>query len=114
MSEFALRALAVLTSAVILLAFGIYFGTPISDTYKHDYIFFGGGVISLLSGLATLGLFGMLLKQRKEYGDDITSDIGYPELAAAPPNRGGPAAAKAAAAAAAADDSDDGESSDDA
>ncbi len=101
MSEFMLRALAILTSAFILLAFGIYFGTPISDTYKHDYIFFGGGVISLLSGLAMLGLFGMLMKQRQEYGDDITSDEGYPEMAAAPVNRGGPAAAKAAAAAAA-------------
>ena len=108
MSEFALRALAILTSACILLGFGIYFGTPVSDTYKHDYIFFGGGVISLLSGLAMLGMFGMLLKQRKEYGDDITSDRGYPEMAAPPPNRGGPAAARAAAAAAA-DDSGESE-----
>jgi hypothetical protein len=108
MSEFVLRAIAILTSAFILLAFGIYFGTPVSDTYKHDYIFFGGGVLSLLSGLATLGLFGMLMKQRQEYGDDITSDEGYPELAAPPPNRGGPAAARAAAAAAG--DSEDSDS----
>ncbi|HEV3234990.1 MAG: hypothetical protein WAT58_00850 [Candidatus Dormiibacterota bacterium] len=110
MSEFALRSLAILTTAFILLGFGIYFGTPVSDTYKHDYIFFGGGVISLLSGLATLGLFGMLLKQRQEYGDDITSDQGYPEMAAPPPNVGGAAARKAAADAAA--ESDDSESSD--
>jgi hypothetical protein len=107
MAEYTLRALAVLVTAIMLLAFGIYFGTPVTDTYKHDYIFFGGGVISLLSGIGTLGLFVILMKQRKEYGDDVTSDIGYPEFAAPPPARGG-AAARAAAAA----DAGDSETSD--
>jgi hypothetical protein len=107
MSEYALRAMAVLLTAFILLAFGVYFGTPVSDTYQHDYIFFGGGVISLLSGLVTLGFFVVLLRQRKEFGDDIESDIGYPEMAGPPPNRGGAAARAATAAAASGDDSGD-------
>jgi cytochrome c biogenesis protein CcdA len=108
MSEYALRAMAVLLTAFILLAFGVYFGTPVSDTYQRDYIFFGGGVISLLSGLATLGFFVVLMLQRKEYGDDIQSDIGYPEMAGPPPNVGG--AAARAAAAASSDDSGDSDS----
>jgi hypothetical protein len=103
--EYALRALAVLIMSVLFLAFGIYFGTPVSDTYLHDWIFFGGGVLSLLAGIATLfGFLGMLVKLRQEFGDDIISDIGYPELAGPPPNRGG-----AAARAAAAEDSSDSE-----
>ncbi|GAC1331669.1 MAG: hypothetical protein NVSMB17_09910 [Candidatus Dormibacteria bacterium] len=96
--EYALRALAVLIISILFLVFGLYFGTPLgSDAYQHDWIFFGGGVLSLLAGLATLGGFGvMLLKLKQEFGNDITSDIGYPELAGPPPNRGG-AAARAAA-----------------
>jgi hypothetical protein len=97
--EYALRALAVLMLSILFLGFGLYFGTPLgSDAYKHDWIFFGGGVLSLLAGVGTLLGFGvMLMKLRQEFGDDIASDIGYPELAGPPPNRGG-AAARAAAA----------------
>jgi hypothetical protein len=97
--EYALRALAVLLMSILFLVFGFYFGTPWgSDAIAHDWIFFGGGVLSLLAGLGTLFGFGvMLLKLRQEFGDDIASDIGYPELAGPPPNRGG-AAARAAAA----------------
>ena len=95
--EYALRAVAVLTMSLLFLAFGIYFGTPVSDTYLHDWIFFGGGVLSLLAGIGTLfGFAVMLMRLRSEFGDDIASDIGYPELAGPPPNRGG-AAARAAA-----------------
>ncbi|MFN2463818.1 MAG: hypothetical protein ABR573_07965 [Candidatus Dormibacteria bacterium] len=97
--EYALRAIAVLMMSILFIVFGLYFGTPLgSDAYQHDWIFFGGGVLSLLAGIGTLfGFFFMLMKLRKEFGDDITSDIGYPELAGPPPNRGG-AAARAAAA----------------
>ena len=104
--EYALRAVAVLTMSLLFLAFGVYFGTPVSDTYLHDWIFFGAGVLSLLAGIGTLfGFFVMLFQLRREYGNDITSDIGYPELVAPAPARGG-AAARAAAAADAEDSSD--------
>ena len=107
--EYALRAVAVLTMSLLFLAFGVYFGTPVSDTYLHDWIFFGAGVLSLLAGIATLfGFFVMLFQLRREYGNDITSDIGYPELVAPAPARGG-AAARAAVAAADAEDSSDSE-----
>lgn len=97
MLEYALRAIAVLMLSILFLGFGLYFGTPLgSDAYQHDWIFFGGGVLSLLAGVGTLFGFGMmLLKLKQEFGDDITSDIGYPELVGPPPNRGG-AAARAA------------------
>lgn len=89
MFEYVLRALSVLILAVLLLVFGWYFSFG-TDTLQHDWIFFGGGVLSLLSGLACLGFFVMLLKLRQEFGDDIASDVGYPELAAPPPaGRGG-------------------------
>jgi hypothetical protein len=103
--EYALRALAVLTMAVLLLVFGWYFSFG-TDTLQHDWVYFGGGVLALLSGLATLGFLVMLLKLRQEFGNDITSDIGYPELVEPPPARGG---AAARAAAADADDSSDSE-----
>ncbi|MDQ6746741.1 MAG: hypothetical protein M3010_01350 [Candidatus Dormibacteraeota bacterium] len=104
--EYALRALAILMISILFLGFGIYFGTPVSDAYLHDWIFFGGGVLSLLAGIGTLlGFLGMLVKLRQEFGDDIISDIGYPELAGPPPNRGG-AAARAAAAEDSADSED--------
>ena len=97
--EYALRAIAVLMMSLLFIAFGLYFGTPLgSDAYLHDWIFFGGGVLSLLAGVGTLLGFGfMLMKLKQEFGDDVASDIGYPELAGPPPNRGG-AAARAAAA----------------
>ena len=96
--EYALRALAVLMMSILFLGFGLYFGTPLgSDAYLHDWIFFGGGVLSLLAGIGTLfGFAVMLMRLKSEFGDDIASDIGYPELAGPPPNRGG-AAARAAA-----------------
>ncbi|MEA2684156.1 MAG: hypothetical protein QOK05_2484 [Chloroflexota bacterium] len=94
--EYMLRAMAVLTLALLLIGFGWYFSFG-TDTLQHDWIFFGGGVLSLLSGLATLGFIPMLLKLKQEFGDDVTSDIGYPELVGPPPARGG-AAARAAAA----------------
>jgi hypothetical protein len=102
--EYVLRAMAVFTLAVLLIGFGWYFSFG-TDTLQHDWIFFGGGVLSLLSGLATLGFIPMLLKLKQEFGDDITSDIGYPELVGPPPARGG-AAARAAAAEAESDSED--------
>ena len=96
MLEYLLRAVSVLILAILLLGFGWYFSFG-TDTLQHDWIYFGGGVLSLLSGLATLGFFVMLLKLRQEFGDDVASDIGYPELAAPPPAGRGGAAAKPAA-----------------
>ncbi|HEY8741150.1 MAG TPA: hypothetical protein VIN56_11210 [Candidatus Dormibacteraeota bacterium] len=109
--EYALRALAVLSLSLMFLGFGIYFGTPLgSDAWQHDWIFFGGGVLSLLAGIGTLfGFLGMLMKLRQEYGNDIASDIGYPEMVGPPPARGGAAARAAAAAAAESGDSADSE-----
>jgi hypothetical protein len=105
MLEIVLRLVAVVSTAILLLVFGWYFSFG-SDTLQHDWIFFGGGVLALLSGLATLPFVGMIFMQLREYGvDGIASDIGYPELAGPPPNTGG-AAARAAAAAAASDDSE--------
>ena len=97
-SEIVLRFLAVLLTAVMLIGFGLYF-TIGTDTLQHDYIFFGGGVLSLLTGLATLPLAGMILRQMREYSpDEMASDVGgYPELAPPPPARGGAAARGAAA-----------------
>gem|GEM_PF-3569612 len=62
--EYVLRAVAVLTMSLLFLAFGVYFGTPVSDTYLHDWIFFGAGVLSLLAGIATLFGFFVMLFQR--------------------------------------------------
>ena len=106
MNELMLRFLAVLATAVLLISFGLYF-TVGSDTMQHDYIFFGGGALSLLSGLGTLPLAGLAFKHWREFGDQgIASDVGYPEMAGPPPNTGG---AAARAAAAAADDSSEDE-----
>ncbi|MEA2646071.1 MAG: hypothetical protein QOE92_1154 [Chloroflexota bacterium] len=107
MNELMLRFLAVLSTAVLLIVFGVYF-TVGTDTLQHDYIFFGGGALSLLSGLATLPLAGLAFKHWREFGDQgIASDVGYPELAGPPPNTGGAAARAAAAAADSEDSSDD-------
>jgi hypothetical protein len=105
MLEIVLRLLAVTISAILLLGFGWYFAFG-TDTLQHDWIFFGGGVLSLLSGLAMLPFVVMVFRQLREYGPEgIISDVGYPELAGPPPNVGG-AAARAATATAAASDSD--------
>lgn len=105
MLEIVLRLLAVTISAILLLGFGWYFSFG-SDTLQHDWIFFGGGVLSLLSGLAMLPFVGMVFRQLREYGaDGIISDVGYPEMAGPAPNVGG-AAARAAAAAAAESESE--------
>lgn len=105
MLEIVLRLLAVTISAILLLGFGWYFAFG-TDTLQHDWIFFGGGVLSLLSGLAVLPFVVMVFRQLREYGPEgIISDVGYPELAGPPPNVGG-AAARAATATAAASDSD--------
>jgi hypothetical protein len=99
MNELMLRFLAVLSTAILLIAFGLYF-TVGTDTLQHDYIFFGGGALSLLSGLATLPMAGLAFRDWRKYGAaGIASDVGYPEMAGPPPNTGG-AAARAAAAAA--------------
>src|ERR1700738_4851038 len=101
MLEIVLRLLAVTISAILLIGFGWYFSFG-TDTLQHDWIYFGGGVLSLLSGLATLPFTVIVFRQIREYGPDgIISDIGYPELAGPAPNVGG-AAARAATAAAAA------------
>jgi hypothetical protein len=108
MLEIVLRLVAVVSTAILLLVFGWYFSFG-SDTLQHDWIFFGGGVLALLSGLATLPFIGMIFMQIREYGvDGIASDVGYPEMAGPPPNVGG-AAARAAAAAAADDSESDSE-----
>lgn len=104
--EYPLRALAVLMLAILLLGFGWYFSFG-TDTLQHDWIYFGGGILSLLSGLAVLAFLPMLLMLKKEYGDDITSDIGYPEMVGPPPARGGAAARAAAADAEDSSDSED-------
>jgi hypothetical protein len=102
MLEIVLRLLAVITTAILLIGFGWYFSFG-TDTFQHDLIFFGAGILTLLSGLATLPFVFIVFKQLQEYGPEgIISDIGYPEYAAPPPNTGG-AAARAAAAAAASD-----------
>lgn len=105
MLEIVLRLIAVLITAIVLLVFGWYFSFG-SDTLQHDYIFFGAGVLSLLSGLATLPFVAMVFRQMREYGiEGMASDVGYPEMAGPAPNVGG-AAARAAAAAATSDDSE--------
>jgi hypothetical protein len=112
MLEIVLRLLAVTITAILLLGFGWYFSFG-TDTLQHDWIFFGGGILSLLSGLATLPFVVMVFRQLREYGPEgIISDVGYPEMAGPPPNVGGASARAAAAAAADSDaesDSDSGE-----
>jgi len=106
MLEIVLRLVAVVSTAILLLVFGWYFSFG-SDTLQHDWIFFGGGVLALLSGLATLPFIGMLMLQIREFGvEGIASDVGYPEMAGPPPNTGGAAARAAAAAAADESESD--------
>ena len=96
MLEIVLRLLAVTISAILLIGFGWYFSFG-TDTLQHDWIYFGGGVLSLLSGLAMLPFVVMVFRQLREYGSDgIISDVGYPELAGPPPNVGGAATAAAA------------------
>ena len=80
MLEIVLRLLAVTISAILLIGFGWYFSFG-TDTLQHDWIYFGGGVLSLLSGLAMLPFVVMVFRQLREYGSDgIISDVGYPEL----------------------------------
>src|SRR6202022_423111 len=90
MLELVLRLLAVTISALLLIGFGWYFSFG-PDTLQHHWIFFGGGVLSLLSGLATLPFIVVVFRQIREYGPEgIISDIGgYPELAGPAPNVGG-------------------------
>jgi hypothetical protein len=105
MLELVLRLLAVIISAILMIGFGWYFSFG-TDTLQHDWIYFGAGVLSLLSGFATLPFIVIIFRQIREYGPDgIISDIGYPELAGPAPNVGG-ASARAATAAASAADSD--------
>lgn len=93
MLEIVLRLTAVLFLGIMLVAFGWYFSFG-TDTLQHDWIYFGGGIISLLSGLFTLSLVGMMARQVKEYGiNGLMSDQGYPEPP--PPVRGGAAPAAA-------------------
>src|ERR1700682_3031620 len=95
MLEIVLRLLAVTISAILLIGFGWYFSFG-TDTLQHDWIYFGGGVLSLLSGLAMLPFVVMVFRQLREYGSDgIISDVGYPELAGPPANGGGGAGAAA-------------------
>jgi hypothetical protein len=108
MLEIVLRLLAVTITALLLIGFGWYFSFG-TDTLQHDWIYFGGGVLTLLSGLATLPLVFIVFRQLQEYGPEgIISDVGYPEYAVPPPNTGG-AAARAAAAAAESDAESDSE-----
>jgi hypothetical protein len=67
MLEIVLRLVAVVSTAILLLVFGWYFSFG-SDTLQHDWIFFGGGVLALLSGLATLPFIGMIIMQIREFG----------------------------------------------
>jgi hypothetical protein len=77
MLEVMLRTLAVLFLSVVLIAFGWYFSFG-TDTLKHDWIYFGGGLLTLLAGIGTLfGALGSLVMGVREWGSDgITSDAG--------------------------------------
>src|SRR5712692_3045442 len=99
MAEIMLRFLAVLITAVLCIGFGWYFSFG-TDTLQHDWIFFGGGVLVLLTGVGTLfGALGMIAKQVQEYGlDGLESDVLEANvIESPPPNRGGAQAAAAAA-----------------
>src|SRR5258708_11535488 len=97
MLEIVLRLLAVVSTAILLLVFGWYFSFG-SDTLQHDWIFFGGGVLALLSGLATLPFIGMIVMQIREDGvGGIARDGGHPQPGRPPPHTAR-AAARAGAA----------------
>lgn len=107
MAEIMLRFFAVMFAGVMLVAFGWYFSFG-TDTLQHDYVFFGGGLLTLLAGLGTMGgSLLMLMLQVREYGiDGIESDVTESNTIEAPaPARGG--AAVAAATAGGGDDSGD-------
>jgi len=99
MAEIMLRFIAVLFSGVMLVAFGWYFSFG-TDTLQHDYVFFGGGILTLLTGVGTIfGSLGMLMRQVQEYGvAGLESDVAESNTIETPaPTRGGAAAAAAAA-----------------
>ncbi|MHB8507227.1 MAG: hypothetical protein ACYDGR_01080 [Candidatus Dormibacteria bacterium] len=96
MLEIVLRGMAVFILSLILVGFGWYFSFG-TDTLQHDWIYFGGGVLSLLAGIATfVGGMGSLVGQAREWGlKGVTSDVGE-GYDSAPAARGGAAAAAAA------------------
>jgi hypothetical protein len=99
MAEIMLRFFAVLFSGVMLVAFGWYFSFG-TDTLQHDYVFFGGGLLTLLAGLGTIGgSLLMLMLQVREYGiEGIESDVTESNTIETPtPARGGAAPAAATA-----------------
>lgn len=74
--EATLRMLAVLLLGIIMVVIGWYFSFG-TDTLQHDWIFFGGGVLTLLSGFATLAMLPIVFRQVKEWGaTGIISDAG--------------------------------------
>jgi hypothetical protein len=96
MLEILTRFTAVILLGLLLVAFGWYFSFG-TDTLEHDWIYFGGGVLALLSGIATLG-FGLvsLMGGIREWGvDGLVSDHGE-GYEVSPASRGGGAAAAAA------------------
>jgi hypothetical protein len=76
-TEVVLRFIAVFSLSILMIAFGWYFSFG-TDTLQHDWLYFGGGFLTLLSGLGTLvGTVGMLMKQIQEWGPDgLVSDAG--------------------------------------
>lgn len=77
MVEIVLRFIAVLFISVVLIAFGWYFSFG-TDTLRHDWIYFGGGFLTLLTGIGTLiGALVSLMMAVKEWGaDGLASDAG--------------------------------------
>jgi hypothetical protein len=82
-TEVILRFIAVFSISLLMIAFGAYFALP--ERFDHDLIFWGAGVITLLSGLATfVGATGMLFRQVREWGPDgLLSDAGVVDEAPA-------------------------------
>ena len=90
--------MAVFILGLILVGFGWYFSFG-TDTLQHDWIYFGGGFLTLLAGVGTIVAgMGSIFAQAREWGPSgILSDIGE-GYDTAPAVRGGGAAAAAAAA----------------
>lgn len=96
MLEILTRFTAVVLLGLLLIGFGWYFSFG-TDTLQHDWIYFGGGFLALLSGLGTLG-FGLLslMMSVREWGvEGVVSDHGE-GYETSPAARGGAAAAAAA------------------
>jgi hypothetical protein len=76
-TEVILRFLAVLSLSIMLIVFGWYFSFA-TDTLQHDWIYFGGGFLTLLAGIGTLlGSTVMLVRQVREWGPEgLDSDAG--------------------------------------